>query len=227
MSKCDTDSCMICQSRLTIPVRFVKKNPPCECDYYLCDHCAQSYVDHCKQSNSPIKCIICKECVIGDPVYDPSTGKKKHAYFIKDIKLLVRLDEKYKELIKCLKCNKWSGSRLNYITTHEGECDEIHVTCQYCNTNAPRKDIKIHEQICPGRVIQCEKCKTNVRLSEKENHIQTCPETLINCKWCNQNIKRVNMIAHLTTCKDEYPKILWEHIRKIEQVLLKHNITIE
>lgn len=201
---------MICQDTLKVPVRLVKKNPACECDYYVCDVCAHTYIDHCKKNNRPIKCIICKECYIGDVIYDPGTGKKKHAYYIKDYPYAFKLDETHSDKINCQHCNLWTGSRIEFIMVHEYECDYILTSCQYCNTSSYRKDIGEHESVCPARIINCEFCKTSIRFTEIDNHINTvCPEYKVYCKWCNEMVKRSTFTSHTQTCKEDFPTNIW------------------
>lgn len=104
-------------------------------------------------------------------------------------------------VIKCKNANKGCGTqlRIDYMRTHESECDFDEIKCPFtdCQIVDIRKNINIHIDKCEFNKIKCKFCKNFYKKSDFNAHIELdCQEVLIECDKCQKSDKRKDFPKH-------------------------------
>lgn len=96
------------------------------------------------------------------------------------------------------------------------DCDQYPETCEFCNTTILRKDIKKHIETCDFQPFKCELCGFKLKLKDVTKHLNDeCPEEIaFNCKSeCKLSIKR----KYLKDGKHDCVKYLQSQLYMVKQ----------
>ena len=104
-------------------------------------------------------------------------------------------------VIKCKNAHKGCNVqlRIDYMRTHEAECDFDEIKCPFpdCQVVDLRKNINIHIDVCEFNKIKCKFCKGLFKKSDFNSHIELdCEEVLIECEKCQKSEKRKDFGEH-------------------------------
>ena len=98
-------------------------------------------------------------------------------------------------VINCKNSHKGCNTnlRIDYMKSHELECDYDEIKCPFteCNVFNIRKEINEHIEKCEYNRIICKYCKLYFKKSLFNSHIENdCEEVLIECEKCQKSDKR-------------------------------------
>lgn len=152
--------CPLCQENVGFPVSLQTWLFPTSCKCRqppMCLTCVRDMLQMNHRGGTVYtNCIICRQRLL-IAADSPTRGHRANEIYKKDYDMAHKLDTSFGN-IKCHRCNKWEGTRIDWEGTHLLVCPEAVNRCSFPGCTYVGKNIESHLETCRFAERKCEYC---------------------------------------------------------------------
>ncbi|CAN9506646.1 unnamed protein product [Ophioblennius macclurei] len=121
----------------------------------------------------------------------------------------------------CSQCQQ--SVRKSYLEEHEtSECQRRPMSCPDCVASFVFEENELHKQQCPFATVTCQYCELDLIRDQMKSHCDTdCPKAPIACNFsifgCKERMQRHNLAQHMQEFTQMHMLYMVEFLRRLSQ----------